>query len=285
VAMCALLACAGNLARANAQEGATLLARWTPPTAIATSSSLPEDASAPMEAILDKEEFRSPAYQPRRPFENLAMAVKASTNGFGIDFATPLNDHFNLRAGASFTKFTVGLVRSGLDIDGTISLEGVIGAVDIFPFRRSTFHISPGFNFSNQTNAVAQLHVPADGKFSLGDGDYVSDPADPVYGEARLRFGNRLAPRLTVGWGNMIPHGRGHWSVPFEIGVQYISRPVVTLSVGGSVCQPDGCNSIAGDPNIAEEQRELQDDIEDVRVFPVASIGLSYRFGRGAGTH
>ncbi|QHN02031.1 hypothetical protein FTO74_00520 [Granulicella sp. WH15] len=291
---CALLfLLTGGAGYVSAQSAAPLLPRWTAEstgTLVASaeplsSSSVPAvetpEAPAPAAAAAAGGQAIPASSQGRWAFSSFAVAAKASSNGFGVDIATPLARQVNLRVGGSFTSFTTNLNDDGLHINGTLTLQGVIAAVDYYPFRHSSFHISPGANFYNDTHIGALLSVPAGGHFSLGDGDYTSSASDPIHGTTHFVFGNHVVPRLTVGFGNMIPRGSGHWSVPFEIGFQYISAPTVQLDLAGSACSSDGCGTIVGDPNIAIERKDLENDLSALRVFPVVSIGVSYRFGNG----
>ncbi len=281
----------GGVGYASAQSAAPLLPRWTPEStgtlvALAeplSSSSVSTAAisEAPVAAAAGGQAIPA-AYERRRAFSSFAVAAKISNDGAGIDLATPLAERVNLRVGAGFLSAGTSLDEDGMHVDGTFVLQGVTAAVDLYPFHHSSFHISPGVNFHNDTHVSAQLSVPSGGRFSLGDEDYTSSPVDPIHGTAHFRFGNRVAPRFTVGFGNMLPHGGKHWSVPFEIGFQYVSTPTVHLDLAGSACSSDGCGTIVGDPNILAEQKDLENDLSALRVFPVVSLGVSYRFGNGS---
>ncbi len=284
----------GGAGYVSAQSAAApLLPRWTPEStgtlvALAepmassslTAPAMPEASVAPAAvAAVAAGQAIPVAYERRRAFSSFAVAAKISNDGAGIDLATRLAERVNLRVGAGFLSASTSLNEDGMHIDGTFALQGVIAAVDLYPFRHSSFHISPGVNFNNDTHVSALLSVPSGGHFSLGDADYTSSPVDPIHGLAHFDFGNRVAPRFTVGFGNMLPHGSKHWSVPFEIGFQYVSRPTVHLDLAGSACSSDGCGTIVGDPNILAEQKDLDNDLSALRFFPVVSLGVSYRFG------
>ena len=137
--------------------------------------------------------------------------------------------------------------------------------------------------------------MPGGGTFTLNDIDYTSgdqNNANPVSGSFDLKFGNKVAPIFTTGFGNMLPRRAGkHFSVPFEIGFEYISTPLIALNLSGFACQVGqpkvngaGCNSIASDPttqqNIVQEQNDLNSDISPLRFYPVLSIGIAYKFGK-----
>ena len=218
-----------------------------------------------------------------RPFRSLAVEAKIGINGIGFDFASPLNRFLHLRAGAQFFDHTVSITTDGIQASGDITLQNVQASVDIFPFRRSSFHLSPGVTLHNDNHIAGPINIPAGQSFSLGDTDYTSDPANPVTGFSRLRFGSTFAPRITAGFGNMLPRNGSHFSVPIEIGIQYTSAPVVELALQGNACSSDGCgpiNSGDGASNLQSEVQMLESDLKPLRFFPIASIGISYKFSR-----
>jgi len=206
----------------------------------------------------------------------LAFAVKLGTPGVGFEVATPLAQRMNLRAGAAFFSYNTTFTTDGLSIDGALKLGNAFASVDIYPFNNS-FRISPGFSFQNNNRLNATLLVPGGQTFSLGDGgDYISDPSDPVHGTGTFVLGNNFAPRLTLGFGNMLPRRGGHFSVPVEFGFQYISQPLATLSISGQSCmQGSGFSGPACGPvdqtNVQQEQQEIQTDLNPYRFFPIAS--------------
>ena len=83
----------------------------------------------------------------------------------------------------------------------------------------------------------------------------------------------------------MVPRSGKHFSVPFEIGFQYIGPPLVTINLAGTACSlgpTTGCASIATDPiaqaNLRQEQTDLNNDISPLRFYPIVSLGFAYKF-------
>jgi hypothetical protein len=223
------------------------------------------------------------------PMSSFAVTVKASTTGVGLDMATALTRHFGIRTGASYFSYNTSLTDSGLNITGSLHLQGASASLDIFPFHNS-FRISPGITYNNKNRMDATLLVPGGQSFSLGDGgNYTSDPSNPIHGTASFVFGKSIAPRLTMGVGSILPRF-GRVSFPLEMGVQYTAAPQVKLAITGNSCgsqtQSDGstgygCGSV-DQTNVAQEQSELQNDISPLRFYPIVSLGVSFRFGRSA---
>lgn len=223
----------------------------------------------------------SGGYLPR-PFHALAVSARVGSGGIGGELATPLAARFVLRVGGQVFGYTTNFTQDGIQARGQLTLQNVYSAVDCFPFHNG-FHISPGITIHNDNHIGGTLAVPAGGKFSLGDQDYTSSPGDPVNGIIHIKFGTLVAPRLTLGWGNLFPRSGRHFSFPVELGIEYTTKPAVTLSLNGSACDNQGCGSINTPENQANLQAEiktLNDDLAPLRFFPIVAVGVSYRFGR-----
>ncbi len=235
---------------------------------------------------------RPPQSRPTevRPFSAVAIGVRAGLSGVGLELATPLARRLNLRAGGSFLSIDPHFIEDGIHAIGDVQLRSGFAAVDLFSFN-GRFRISPGFTFYNGNHLSAKAMVPGGQDFDLGDGTYTSDATGPVHGTFDLNFGKKSAPRLTLGWGNMIPRTGDHWSFPFEVGAEYVGKPPqLTLTLAGTVCQGPGfCQPIDQNPtaqrNVTIEQNQINSDIPSwLRFFPLLSTGISYRFGHRSAT-
>ena len=249
-----------------------------------SSSSLPE-SPAPVAAASQDEIVRN-RDETMRPFSAVGVDIKFGVGGVGFDVATPLTPKLNLRGGASFFSYTVNnLSEDGFNVDGTLTFRSVNASVDWYPFRNG-FRISPGVTLYNGNRFSGNAAVPGGGTITLNGMDYTSSPTDPLvatFTNPNNRFGNMVAPTITTGWGNIVPRARGsHWSVPFEIGFQYISPPKVLLNLTGSACSSDGCGNVQTDPttqaNVLAQQNIINGDIYNLRFYPIVSIGVGYKF-------
>jgi hypothetical protein len=216
------------------------------------------------------------------PFSGVAVAVKVGLAGVGFDVATPLvRRRLNLRSGASFFSYSTNLTEDSINIVGSLKFQNASTMVDWFPFHGS-FRISGGATVFNNTGLNATLAVPAGQSFTLGGTTYYSQPGDPITGTGAFTFGgNKVAPRVTIGFGNMLPE-RGHFRLISEIGFQYFSEPTVVYNIAGGGCTSDvggvytNCGPIP-QSSVTSEQNQLQNDLTDLRFFPIVSIGLSYK--------
>ena len=76
-----------------------------------------------------------------------------------------------------------------------------------------------------------------------------------------------LSPYVGIGWGNPFTSNR-RWGFTFDMGVAFTDSPDVSLTSTGIVSQADLSNEI----------KEIEDDLEGIKFYPVISLGLFYRF-------
>jgi hypothetical protein len=217
-----------------------------------------------------------------RPFSTVGFAITAGSGGLGLQIATPLADHFNLRLNGSYFSYYGDFTTDGIGVNGRILARSLNTTIDYFPFHNG-FRISPGVTLDNANAVHGTLSIPAGQSFDLGDSTYTSSISDPVHGAASLSFGHRLAPSLTAGWGNLISRRYSHFSAPVEIGFQYIGAPLVAFQLQGTACdQNNDCGQLQSDPSsLANEQQQrdkINSDIRPLRFYPIASVGFGFSF-------
>jgi hypothetical protein len=219
---------------------------------------------------------------PIKPFTRFAIGTKLGTFGWGGQIATPLTRRLTLRGGADFFNFGYGLTNDGTNYYASMHLKSGTAQVDVFPFRHSSFFISPGVLIF-KSNVAATMNIPAGSTFTENNTDYTSDPADPVNGNGAVTFGRSIMPALTVGFGNMITRRESkHWSAPFEIGAAYTGHYTLGVNLTGSACQAgQGCGSV-NDPsiqaNVVAETNKINEDLKRIQIYPIITTGVAYRF-------
>jgi hypothetical protein len=209
--------------------------------------------------------------------------VTLGSGGLGLDLSTPLMTKVSLRVGASFLNYSPRLLEQGIPVDGTVRLRAVNVGLEYFPYRGS-FHVTPGVTLYNGNHVFATTYIAPGAHFTIDDTDYVSDPTNPVHGFFDMTFGKKIAPSITVGWGNMLQRRGGNWSVPVDFGFEYLGRPKFVLNMDGGVCTPsNGCDAISSDEsavqNLAQQQKDVNEAIGRLRFFPILKVGVAYRFG------
>jgi hypothetical protein len=95
---------------------------------------------------------------------------------------------------------------------------------------------------------------------------------------ARADF-DPFAPYAGIGWGNAVAAG-GRVRLAVDLGVAFQGKAKVHLTAdlpaGSPLATPIGRALLT--PLLASEERDLNDKAADYDLYPVATIGLSYRF-------
>ena len=228
-------------------------------------------------------------WTPRR-FSHLGVAWRVGVNGIGFDLAVPVTRKLNLRAGADFFKYSFAFQEEGADIDAAFRMRSGHAALDWFPFG-GRFRLSPLMVFANNNQVRATALIPSGRSLSLNGQDYISSYTDPLHGSGAVTF-RRVAPGLSLGFGNMIPRTKSHVSFPVEVGFYYVGQPNLKVDFSGSVCDPQYPGEIGCQPVMQDQgfQRDLTSfiarnnhNLSYASFFPILSAGISYSFHGGRG--
>jgi len=214
-----------------------------------------------------------------RPFRTYAIGFKADTLGAGIEIATPLAGSFNLRSSFNFFAFDDPFSIDGINYDARLHLQSSETVLDWFVGKN--LHISPGLLYvKNSLSAPAS--VGPGQSFVLGTQTFINSVDDPVKGTSSVVFPRKFAPLLLLGYGNILPRSGRHLSFPLEIGVAYTGAPVIAVSLNGTACTNEGCVNFVGNQEaqtyLKQEVHNLNEDLKRYPVFPIVSLGVSYRF-------
>lgn len=222
----------------------------------------------------------------------IALGVDVSPLGVGLSVATNLSRQLNVRTNGSFFNYTnIAIKTEGFDVNAQLKLASARVSLDYYPFHAG-FRLSPGVMFYNQNHGDIQLKVPSGAQFTLNHQTYYSAKgSNAVTGAGSFGFGNGSPSfTLTTGWGNAIPRRARHLSFPFEVGVAFTNTPKVNFNLTGYGCDISGlnCLNVATNAqiqsNINAQVKSYRRDIEQLKTFPIVSLGLAYSFGiRGVG--
>lgn len=211
----------------------------------------------------------------------VGIGVKVSSLGIGAEAAIPVFGKLNVRGGFNMMSYNHPFHQDGITYNGTLNLRSAEASLDWFPFGE--FHVSPGLLFYNGNKVNATMQIPGGQSFTLNGISYTSDPNNPMSGTGNVVVW-RAAPKITVGWGNLIPRSGRRWSFGGEIGVAYQGAPVSSLALQGNACDSSGpnCVNAATDPavqaNVVAETTKINNNISPLRFYPIVSIGFGFNF-------
>jgi hypothetical protein len=198
---------------------------------------------------------------------DFSLGAAASTLGFGAEAGYDFNDRFGVRLGGY--AFSIGQdgVESGINYDGDLDLSNVGAYLDFHPFA-GAFRVSGGW-FSTD-NGLDVLGQPGAGDaYNIGGVTFTAAQVGTLRATADL---GTSAPFLGAGWLWGRSNGGLAWSL--DLGVLFQDSPDIELTSTGGTLSTDPALLAA----IADEEAELEADLDQYELYPVASFGLSYRF-------
>ncbi|MEM9443686.1 MAG: hypothetical protein AAGA73_24860 [Pseudomonadota bacterium] len=198
------------------------------------------------------------------PF-GLFVSPAVSTLGLGLEAGARLNDNFGLRFGGNWLGFEYDGVEGDLDYDADVTLASLGALVDYHPFSGG-FRVSGGLRFNfNQADLDG---TPTD-DIEIGDEVFSPDEVGTLTGDATF---DTFAPYLGIGYGATLLEGS--LSIGFDLGVMYQGQADVDLDAESGLLSDD---AVLQD-NLAIEEGEVEDDLEDFVVYPVVGLAIIYRF-------
>jgi hypothetical protein len=229
-------------------------------------------------------------------FSRVSFGAGVSPLGIGVEFATNVNQHLNIRAMGNEFRYSNSFTVSNVPASAKLNLESAGMMADYYPFHKG-FRVSGGALFMNHNQANATTTLAGGDSITLDGNTYYSANANAVTGATPLTGSGKLllnttrpAAVLTTGWGNHVRRS-GHLSFPFEIGAAFVGTPKATMNLSGWACADAAqteCTNVA-DPNnaiAAEFQSNLSSqiakwnkDLEPLKTYPIVSAGVAYSFG------
>lgn len=219
------------------------------------------------------------------PFSRIGFAGCLGFAGSGFDVATILSTRLNLRAGSDFFAYSDTFAEEGANVDVNLRLRSGHASLDWFPFD-GRFRLSPLVVFANNNNARGTALIPSGSTVTLSGQDYISSYTDPLHGSGSVSF-RKVSPGFSLGFGNIIPRTRSHFSVPVEAGFFYNGQPKLNVAFAGSACDPSqpaaiGCQSVTADPDFQKSLSAFiarnNNNLKYASFFPIFSTGLGFTF-------
>jgi hypothetical protein len=192
---------------------------------------------------------------------------KVGTEGIGADVHRAIVPKvLNLRAGASFFRYSADFSDKDINYSGRLKLGAVPIVLDVYPFR-NWFRLGGGL-FVN-LNEVTGTAKPDSGHITINGHSYTADQIGEL--DAKIKF-NRAAPYFGLGFSNPLRKGK-HWGFYFDLGAIYHGHPVATMSttkVPSAQLQAD----------LNQQVVRFNSDAKRFGIFPIIQFGISYHFGK-----
>lgn len=208
-------------------------------------------------------------------FERPKLTLRAGTLGGGAEWSVPvarLADHGRVAArfGAQAFAYASESQKDNVRYKTTVHLASAHALLDWYPWS-SGFRFSTGVLYNG--NRISIEARPSAGVFDFNGVSYPIASVDKVDGEIVF---NRIAPYLGIGWDWEQPR-RSRFSVAVDLGVMYHGTPRADLSTQcGPLLTAPQCAALRSDVEAEEDQ--LNEDIKDLKWYPVFTATGSYRF-------
>lgn len=210
---------------------------------------------------------------------DVGVGAKGGTQGLGGELTFKLAESANLRAHFNTFSYDKDLDKDGIQYKATVDLSSYGLTLDWLPFKGS-FRISAGaFSNGNEFNMKAHCTQVCD----VGSDQYISKASDPGQVNARVDF-KSIAPYAGIGWGNAMRGGRFYMGL--DLGVLFQGSPQARMTATGTFTKQNapgaGTDFAASSPTfqtqLKQEEKNLQDDLNSFKMYPVVNLGLGWRF-------
>jgi hypothetical protein len=194
------------------------------------------------------------------------LGVKAGTLGFGVEGSWRPIKWLDVRAGANFYDYDATETQAGITYDATVALDTYY-VTGNFRFPLSPFRLTAGaFSNGNELRMVSQPSPSYDLGNSVG---YL--PAEVGSLQSVSSF-DGVSPYVGAGFDFDIMNRLG---LSLDFGVLLQGEPQVSLT-------SDGALALIQDPgflaDLEAERSELQNELKDLKAYPVVSIGFNFNF-------
>lgn len=193
-----------------------------------------------------------------------SVGLKVGTLGLGLEGTYALSPKWAIRGGLNQFDYDFEDDLDGVDYDGDLELGSATLLADYRP-RAAAFRFTGGVVIND--NRISAVAVPV-ATYDIGDTVYTLQEVGTL--SADVEF-DSLAPYLGLGYDLGLST---RLRLSFDAGVLFQGEPDVGIdSVGGTLS-----NDTTLRQELDDEARLYEDDLEDYDLYPVLSIGITYRF-------
>jgi len=211
---------------------------------------------------------------PSGALSEVGIAGTAGTLGLGAELTIGGSSQIEGRLGIHGYEYSERREASDIEYDGEASLRTATAFLDWHPGGRG-FRLTGGLVY-NDTEVTGSSLPPASGVYDIGG---VPVPVALVGTlDGKVEF-DPIVPYAGLGWGRAPGSGSG-FGVTLDLGVIFQGEGEVTLTpiipAGSPLNDPVARQALQ--ILLDREAQELQEDIVDYDMYPVVSLGISYRF-------
>ncbi|MDX8397465.1 MAG: hypothetical protein R8K49_04000 [Mariprofundaceae bacterium] len=196
---------------------------------------------------------------------DVALGAKVGTLGFGLEATTNVVPMLvNVRLQGNIFNYNKNITDTDLTYEAKLKLRSVGLLADIYPFA-GKFRITGGAYYNG--NKLTMTGRPTAGNITINNVNYTTAQLGTV--KSTIDF-NKFAPYVGIGWGDAISSG-SPFGFSFELGALYMGKPKTSITATGP-------SAAAAAADIAVEKKKLDDSMNNMKFYPVATVGVNWRF-------
>lgn len=194
------------------------------------------------------------------------VGLKAGTLGYGAEASWRPIGWLDVRAGVNFYDYDDTGGQAGINYNGTLALDTMY-LTGNFRFPLSPFRLTAGvFANDNEVRLVSQQSP----FYDIGDTqNYTLAEVGTLQSVASF---DSVSPYVGAGFDFSLMDRLG---LSLDFGILLQGEPIVSLTSDGAL---DSINDPAFMQDLDDERRELEDELKDMKVYPVISIGFNFNF-------
>jgi hypothetical protein len=192
-----------------------------------------------------------------------SVGLEAGTTGLGGNVAWRFMNNLGVESGFDYFDYSYNGTIKDNTYDAKLRLMSEPLNLEVFPWKRSSFHISLGALFNEN-----RLSGSATGPLTL-NGDKYTGNLNLLYKP------ETVDPYVGIG-GNVYFDKSHHWSLMGALGVAYAGDGKVSLTGTGVPAQYTSSSTFQQD--LQAEKAKVQSYARDLRFWPVIKLGVTYSF-------
>lgn len=202
---------------------------------------------------------------------DIAAGVKAGTPGGGVELIVGVSSTLNVRSGFNYFSYEGNKTEGDINYDYDMALSTIPILLDWHPFTRTEFRLTGGVFINN--NKADGKSTPQNA-LKIGGKTYTSAQVGTLTGTADF---NSISPYFGIGWGNAVGKDT-KLSLAVDLGIMFQDSPDISLSAHGPITDPtDPLYDPTFPDRLAQEEKNLENDIDEFKYYPVITVGLTYK--------
>lgn len=199
------------------------------------------------------------------PGVGMSLAFRSSLLGFGLEAEKLIGGHVGARVGYSYMSFSANHTQSDISYAASLKISSFEALADYYPGAFKSFHITGGIATNPLT--ISGTGVTNSGSFKINGHSYTAEQVGTL--SAAGKFPG-VSPYVGIGTGT--PARGGPIEFLFDLGA-VLGKPTINLGATGAASDPE----LATD--LQAQSATTQHDVRKyLKVYPVLSIGIGYRF-------